>query len=130
MGTLLRYNNEVRDGRQYFDDIPDVRISKDMLELAIHIIKSKKTRFDPSKFEDRYETALHQLIKAKQAGKTPPAAPSPQPSNVISLMDALRRSVQAERGGASGAARRTKGARKRAAPKRAAVKRKKLKKAS
>ena len=130
VGTLLRYNNEVRDGRQYFDDIPDVRISKDMLELAIHIIKSKKTRFDPSKFEDRYETALHQLIKAKQAGKTPPAAPSPQPSNVISLMDALRRSVQAERGGASGAARRTKGARKRAAPKRAAVKRKKLKKAS
>src|SRR6266511_3650676 len=116
----------IRDENDYFDDIPDVKVSKDMLELAIHILETKKTKFDPSEFEDRYETALHKLIKAKQAGKTPPTAPSPQPSNVINLMDALRRSVQAERGGASGTARRTKGARKRAAPKRAASKRKKL----
>ena len=130
VGTLLRYKNEVRDENDYFDDIPDVKVSKDMLELAIHILETKKTKFDPSKFEDRYETALHKLIKAKQAGKAPPTAPAPQPSNVINLMDALRRSVQGERrGGAPATGRRSKAARKRAAPKRAAG-RKKLKRAS
>ncbi len=69
VATLLRYKNEVRDERQYFDDIPDVKISKDMLELAIHIIKSKKTgHFDPAKFEDRYENALHRADQG-QAGR-------------------------------------------------------------
>jgi DNA end-binding protein Ku len=129
LGTLLRYKNEVRDAKTYFDDIPDVKVSKDMLELATHILETRKAEFDPSKFEDRYETALHKLIKAKQAGKTPPAAPSPQPSNVINLMDALRRSVQAERRPSSSRPGRSRAAHKRAAPKRAA-KRKKLKRAS
>jgi DNA end-binding protein Ku len=129
-GTLLRYRNEVRDQEDYFDDIPDVKVPKDMLELAVHILETKKAKFDPSKFEDRYEGALKKLIAAKQAGKEPPAAPQPGPSNVINLMDALRRSVQAERGaGTRDAGRRSKSARKRAAPKRAAG-RKKLKRAS
>jgi DNA end-binding protein Ku len=123
-GTLLRYRNEVRDADDYFDDIPDVKISKDMLDLAKHILTTKKTKFDPSKFEDRYETALKKLIKAKEAGKEPPAAPEPQPSNVVNLMDALRRSVNAERrSDAPSRARRTKGARKRASPKQGAHKR-------
>jgi DNA end-binding protein Ku len=101
-----------------------------MLELAVHILETKKAKFDPSKFEDRYEGALKKLIAAKQAGKEPPAAPQPGPSNVINLMDALRRSVQAERGaGTRDAGRRSKSARKGAAPKRAAG-RKKLKRAS
>ena len=66
-----------------------------MLELAVHILDTKRAHFDPAKFEDRYEEALTALIKAKQAGKAPPSAPSPKPSNVINLMDALRRSVKA-----------------------------------
>ena len=99
VGTLLRYRNEVRDEHDYFDDIPSARISKDMLELAEHILDTKTTKFDPSKFEDRYEIALKDLIKAKKAGREPPAAPS-EPSNVINLMDALRRSVQGAGGGA------------------------------
>jgi DNA end-binding protein Ku len=123
-GTLLRYRDEVRDEQEYFDDIPDVKVPKDMLDLAKHILATKKTKFDPSKFEDRYETALKKLIKAKRTGKEPPPAPEPQPSNVINLMDALRRSVKAERRGDSPShARRTKGARKRASPKHAAQKR-------
>src|SRR5499426_2855939 len=130
VGTTLRYNNEVREEQEYFDGIPDVKVSKDMLDLAKHILETKKAKFDPSKFEDRYETALKKLIAAKHAGKEPPAAPAPEPSNVINLMDALRRSVQAERrGGAAGGARRNKAARKRAAPKRA-TRRKALKRAS
>jgi DNA end-binding protein Ku len=130
VGTLLRYKNEVRDEADYFDDIPDVKVPKDMRDLAVHILKTKTAKFDPSKFEDRYEGALKKLIAAKQAGKELPAAPAPEPSNVINLMDALRRSVKAERGGGTrDAGRRSKAARKRAAPKRAAG-RKKLKRAS
>ena len=129
-GTLLRYKNEVRDEADYFDDIPDVKVPKDMRDLAVHILKTKTAKFDPSKFEDRYEGALKKLIAAKQAGKELPAAPAPEPSNVINRMDARRRRVKAERGsGTRDAGRRSKPARKRVAPKRAAG-RKKLKRAS
>src|SRR5262245_13425722 len=130
VGTTLRYNNEVCEEQEYFDDIPDVKVSKDMLELAKHILETKKAKFDPSKFEDRYETALKKLIKAKQAGKEPPPAPEPQPSNVINLMDALRRSVKAERSGSGASARRprSKASRRRSASQRGA--RRKLKRAS
>ncbi len=126
LGTTLRYANEVRDEHDYFDDIPNVKVPKDMLDLAKHILETKRTKFDPSKFEDRYESALKRLIAAKRAGKKPPAAPAPQPSNVINLMDALRRSVAGGRG-RSAAARR--GRRAHATSKRAAAGRKKLKRA-
>ena len=69
MATALRYRTEVRDEDNYFDEIPDVKVPADMLDLAMHILKSKKAHFDPDKFEDRYENALIDLIKAKQAGK-------------------------------------------------------------
>jgi DNA end-binding protein Ku len=122
VGTTLRYNNEVREEQEYFDDIPDVKVSKDMLDLAKHILETKKAKFDPSKFEDRYETALKELIAAKQAGKKPPTSPSPRPTNVVSLMDALRRSVQAERRGSPSGSGRSK-AHKRTAARPAPLKR-------
>jgi DNA end-binding protein Ku len=96
--TSLRQQEEIRDSKDYFSEIDDKKVPKDMLELAEHILKTKRAHFDPSKFSDRYEDALKALVKAKQAGKAPPAAPS-RPSNVINLMDALRRSVRSERGG-------------------------------
>ncbi len=96
--TALRYKDEIRDSKGYFSDIEDVKVPKDMLELAEHILKSKRAHFDPSKYSDRYEDALKALIQAKQAGKPLPTAPE-RPSNVINLMDALRRSVRSERGG-------------------------------
>ena len=126
VATMLRYANEVRDQEDYFDDIPDVKVPKDMLELAEHMLATKKAKFDPSKFDDRYEDALKVVIAAKQAGKKPPSAPPPQPSNVINLMDALRRSVKAERGGSS--SRRGRGTK--ASHKRTPARRKKLKRAS
>jgi DNA end-binding protein Ku len=58
MGMLLRYPYEVRDQSEYFDEIQDVKITKDMLELARHIVEQKSGHFDPSKFEDHYEAAL------------------------------------------------------------------------
>jgi Ku protein len=100
MATALRYNSEVRDEKDYFSDIPNAKVPHDMLELATHILDSKKAHFEPDKFEDRYEDALAALIKAKHAGKPPPKASEPKPSNVINLMDALKRSVKAEHGSA------------------------------
>jgi DNA end-binding protein Ku len=105
MATALRYNTEVRDEKDYFSDIPNIKVPADMLDLAIHILSSKKTHFDADKFEDRYESALTDLIKAKHAGKPVPKPAAPRPSNVINLMDALKRSVKAEQSGGKSAPR-------------------------
>ena len=72
MATTLRYKNEVRDEKDYFDDIENIKVPADMLKLATHILDTKKGHFKPEKFEDRYEDALNELIKAKRAGKAPP----------------------------------------------------------
>ena len=96
VATALRYKSEVRNEDTYFKEIPATRVPNDMLQLAEHILAQKHGHFDPEEFEDRYEGALKKLIKAKQAGKEPPAAPTPKPSNVINLMDALRRSAKGD----------------------------------
>ena len=94
LATTLRAKGEVRDENDYFDDIPDVKVPADMLKLATHILDTKKGHFNPDKFDDRYEDALKALIKAKRAGKAAPVLAEPRPSNVINLMDALRRSAR------------------------------------
>ena len=95
LGTTLRYPYELRDEGDYFDDIKSPKISKDMVELAGHILDTKAAHFDPSKFKDDYETALKALVRRKAAGKPIKAAePEQRPSNVISLMDALKQSLK------------------------------------
>ena len=97
LGTTLRYPYELRDEDQYFDDIENPRISKDMIELAGHILKTKAAHFDPSKFKDEYENALKALVKRKAAGKPVKTAErAEKPDNVISLMDALKQSLKAK----------------------------------
>jgi DNA end-binding protein Ku len=96
MGTLLRYPYEVRSEEEYFDDIQDVKVTKDMLDLARHIVNQKAGRFEPDKFEDQYETALVDLINQKRAGKPITAKERPRGENVVDLMEALRRSVGGE----------------------------------
>src|SRR3954470_5379018 len=93
MGTLLRYPYEVRDPQEYFDDIQDVKVTKDMLDLARHIVNQKAGHFEPDKFEDQYETALLDLINQKRAGKPITAKERPRGENVVDLMDALRKSI-------------------------------------
>src|SRR5215207_10728224 len=93
MGTLLRYPYEVRNAAEYFDDIQDVKVTKDMLELARHIVNQKAGHFEPDKFEDQYETALIDLINQKRAGKPITAKARPRGENVVDLMDALRKSI-------------------------------------
>src|SRR3954453_10252385 len=87
-GTLLRYPYEVRNESEYFDDIQDVKVTKDMLDLAKHIVNQKAGDFEPEKFEDHYEKALTELINQKRAGKTIAHKPRPSGANVVDLMDA------------------------------------------
>ena len=97
MGITVRYPYEVRDEKDYFGDIPSERVSKDMLDLAKHIIKTKTGHFKPDKFEDRYEDALKELLRKKDKGEKIEAVHEPKSDNVINLMDALRQSVKGER---------------------------------
>ncbi len=117
LATALRYKNEVRNEKDYFDDIENIKVPADMLKLAVHILETKKGHFNPGKFEDRYENALQDLVKAKRAGKAPPVVSEPRPSNVINLMDALRRSAKGERNQPA-ATRRTGARSKRSTPRR------------
>jgi DNA end-binding protein Ku len=118
MATALRYQSEVRNEKSYFDEIEDIKVPTDMLKLAVQIVESKKGRFDPSKFEDRYESALMALIKAKRAGKAPPVVSEERPSNVINLMDALRRSARSDRSRQAAPARKSGARTKRVSPRR------------
>src|ERR1700751_2541939 len=96
MGTLLRYPYEVRDEKEYFDEIQEVKVTKDMLDLAKHIVNQKASTFEPEKFEDHYEEALTELITAKRQGKAIGPRPRPRGENVVDLMDALKKSIASE----------------------------------
>jgi DNA end-binding protein Ku len=131
LGVTLRYPYEIRKEQEYFDDIPDEKIPKDMLDLAAHIVETKAGHFDPGKFDDRYEDALKDLIRRKQAGKPIELPERREPAKVINLMDALRRSVQASGGGGSSKSKgRQPAARRRASEQPEQTKRKKARKAS
>src|SRR4051812_19897200 len=96
LGTLLRYPYEVRDEREYFDEIQDVKVTKDMLDLAKHIVSQKTADFEPERFEDHYEEALTELINAKRQGKTISPRARPSGGNVVDLKDALKKSIASE----------------------------------
>ncbi|WP_315813782.1 Ku protein [Bradyrhizobium sp. SZCCHNR2028] len=99
LGTTLRFPYELRDEAEFFDDIKAPKITKDMVELAGHILQTKAAHFDPSEFKDQYETALKALVKRKASGK-PIKLPEPEerPDNVVSLMDALKQSLNGKSG--------------------------------
>ena len=98
MGTTLRYPYEIRDAKEYFDEIPAAKVAPDMLKLAEHILDSKETDFDPSQFVDHYEEAVVDMLKKKQAGIPAPREHfAARPQNVVNLMDALRRSIAQEK---------------------------------
>jgi DNA end-binding protein Ku len=112
MGTLLRFPYEVRDAGEFFDDIPNVKLTKDMMDLARHIVETKSGHFKPQAFEDHYEHALKDLIEKKAKGEKI-ETPKEQPTGkVINLMDALRRSVQGESGRSATRAPAKKGRKK------------------
>jgi Ku protein len=118
LGTTLRYPYELRDQDDYFGDIKNPKISKDMVELASHILDTKAAHFDPSKFKDEYENALKALVRRKASGKPMKATPHDEKAdNVINLMDALKQSLK----GKAGAKRRSHAPASRGTPQRRAA---------
>ena len=93
IATMLNFDYEVRSQAEAFEEIPEVKVTGEMLELASHIIDTKKGRFDPSAFDDRYEEALVELVKAKVEGKPLPKAKPVKDEKVVDLMQALRESA-------------------------------------
>jgi DNA end-binding protein Ku len=101
IATTLRYPYEIRDAREYFEDIPNLTVEPEMLKLAEHILQSKTTDFDPSQFVDHYEEAVVELLKKKQAGIVVSRERAvPRPQNVINIIDALRQSIAQEQAAA------------------------------
>ncbi|KQS69146.1 hypothetical protein ASG32_29835 [Methylobacterium sp. Leaf361] len=105
LATLLRYQDEIRSPTAYFEDMPDGNPTDEMRSLAEELIARSTRKFDPSKFEDRYEEALIALVKGKakkpEKGKGRSKVAAPSSSNVVNLMEALRRSIDSEKGGSS-----------------------------
>ena len=86
LGVTLRYPYELRNEAEYFDEIPDEKVPKDMLELATHIVETKAAHFEPEKFQDHYENALMELLKKKQAGQKVERAPGREPPRESSTL--------------------------------------------
>ncbi len=90
----LRSQDEVIDPKLAFEDIPATRSDKRMVEIARRIIEQQEGDFDPAMFEDRYEKALKELIRAKQKGHKPVKSEPVEDTNVIDLMEALKKSLK------------------------------------
>ena len=93
IATTLNFDYEVRSAKEILGDIPAVKIEGEMLDLARHIIQTKTGAFDPADFEDHYEEAVIELVKAKIAGRKPKRLPKRKDTNVTDLMAALRKSA-------------------------------------
>jgi DNA end-binding protein Ku len=94
---ILRYANEIRPSKAYFDDLPDIELDEEMVGLASELIKKKSSPFGPDKYKDRYAVALKAMIDEKAKGHhivTKPEGEAP-PTNVVDLMAALRNSLKA-----------------------------------
>jgi len=93
IGTTLNFDYEVRSSQEAFDDLPDLKIEGEMLDLAKHIINTKKGSFDAKTFDDRYDAAVAELVKAKIEGRALPKKKAPTPSKPSDLLQALRESA-------------------------------------
>jgi DNA end-binding protein Ku len=105
LATTLRFPYEVRQGAEYFEGITDVKLPAAMLDIAQEIIGRMSGHFEPDKFTDRYEEAVTAMLRAKQAGQAFTVPEAAAPANVVNIMDALKRSLEAA-GSDSGASRR------------------------
>ncbi len=102
VATTMNYDYEVRSSKKAFEEMPKLKIEGEMLDLAKHIIATKKGDFDPSTFDDRYEAALAELVKAKIEGKSLPKPKKVDVSKPNDLLAALRESAGLLKAGAAG----------------------------
>lgn len=110
LGMTLKYPYEVRAANAYFEDIPDIKLPREMLSLAEHILDTKAGNFEPEKFVDTYQNAVVDLIKTKQAGlPARKTAAFSKPGRVVNIMEALRQSLAVEKGATKKPANANKG---------------------
>ena len=93
VASTLNYADEIRPAAEVFDDIPDLKLDKEMLDLARHILSTREGAFDPAAFDDRYDAALAELVRARLAGRKLRKPAAPKPSEGRSLLAALRESA-------------------------------------
>jgi DNA end-binding protein Ku len=93
MAYTLRYAEELRDAKDYFGGIQEQTIDKKQLALANDLIRAHSAPFHLDDFKDDYETALHELIEAKRTETPLPVTEEKPRPKVVSLMDALKRSI-------------------------------------
>ncbi|KQV41529.1 Ku protein [Rhizobium sp. Root1204] len=120
IATTLNFDYQVRSAKDAFADIPALKIEGEMLDLAKHIIKTKAGVFDPRTFDDRYDAALAELVKAKIEGRAVKVTKQPKVEPSTNLMEALR--MSAGFGSARASKPRTAAARAALAPRPAARK--------
>jgi DNA end-binding protein Ku len=116
IATTLNFDYEVRSADEAFDDIPSLSIKGEMLKLAEHIIKTKKGKFDPAAFDDRYDAALAELVKAKAEGKKIEIPKQPERGQIVDLMQALRESAGVARKSTKKPAKRSRRKKAKEAP--------------
>jgi DNA end-binding protein Ku len=107
MAMTLKFDYEVRSAQEAFSGIPEMKISGEMLDLAKHIIETKRGTFDPREFHDRYEQAIAELVRAKLEGRPIEVPKAPEETKVVNLMDALRKSAGLSGRGTEGAKAKT-----------------------
>jgi DNA end-binding protein Ku len=95
LATTLRFPYEVRQDAEYFEGISDVKLPAAMLDIAQEIIGRMSGHFEPDKFTDRYEEAVTAMLRAKQAGQVFAVPEQAAPANVVNIMDALKKSLEA-----------------------------------
>jgi DNA end-binding protein Ku len=105
IANTLKFEYEVRPAEKIFDSVEDMKVEGEMLDLAKYIINSKSGKFNPRTFDDRYESALAELVKAKIAGREFKPPKPPKETKVVNLMDALRESAKASSKGETPAAK-------------------------
>lgn len=117
VAATLNFGYEVRSAAEAFDDVPHIKLQGEMLDLARHIIDTKRGAFDPGEFDDRYEAAVAAMVQAKIEGRRLPKPKPRAETKVVDLMEALRESARA-----AGKGRRAprKAAAKKPAPRRKA----------
>lgn len=98
MGWALREASDIRDTDTFFDDIESGKASRDEVSIALKLVNQKKGKFDPDKFDDRYEKRLRQLIDAKLEGVELEPEEIEEEPKVINLMDALKKSLSQGKG--------------------------------
>jgi DNA end-binding protein Ku len=119
---MLRYADEIKKAAPFFDEVPNAKPDKEMIDLAIELIERKSGKFAPNDFENHYATALRELVHKKMKGQkiTAPHEEAPRGAKVIDLMAALRKSIGDKDGGKSKAKGAT--AKKKAPAKKSAAK--------